>query len=226
MANFPAQTAVVLSGVGFILCIVWIAAYRPVFFLSFFFILFTLIWRTASTMFIDLAGPVYSSQTLHFIGPGLVTPLHVLTYLVTLASFFLLLRPAMVGYWLDKIDRRRAPSGMVTLSDLTVVTSALFVGYLFVDLARNGSIPLFAHIERFVYTARYAGAAHHWLVKYGNFLTFWWGIMFAAERLRNRKSDLRYLVLMGILLAYMLLRATASRRFTVLAASSLCLSPR
>ena len=86
MATFPAQIVALFSGVAFIMCVLYVAAYRPVFFLSFFFIfLFTLIWRTASTMFIDLAGPVYSSQTLHFIGPGLVTPLHVLTYLVTLA---------------------------------------------------------------------------------------------------------------------------------------------
>ena len=55
-----------------------------------------MVWRTAATMFIDLAGPVLSSQTDRYIGPGLATPLHVLAYFVTLAPFFLLLRPAAV----------------------------------------------------------------------------------------------------------------------------------
>jgi len=94
---------------------------------------------------------------------------------------------------------------MVTLSDATVVFSLLFLGYLFFDLARHGSIPLFAHIERFVYTAQYAGAAHRWLIQYGNFFTFWWGVMFAAERLRNQRIDIRLLGLLGLLMVYMFL---------------------
>ncbi len=60
-------------------------------------------------------------------------------------------------------------------------------------------------MERFVYTAQYAGAAHRWLIQYGNFVAFWWGVMFAAERLRNRRIDIRYLGLLGMLLVYMFL---------------------
>jgi hypothetical protein len=160
--------------------------------ISFFFILFTLVWRTAATMFIDLAGPVLSSQTDRYIGPGLATPLHVLAYVITLAPFFLLLRPAAVQAWVSNADRSRAAPDMVTLSGVTIVLSLVFVGYLYVDLIRIGSIPLFARIERFVYTTQYAGAAHRWLILYGNFVTFWWGVMFAAERLRNRRIDIRY----------------------------------
>jgi Family of unknown function (DUF6418) len=205
MATLPEQIAVTVSGAALLLCVLYIAAYRPVIFLAFFFILFTLVWRTASTMFIDLAGPVYSSQTERYIGPGLATPLHVLAYFVTLTPFFVLLRPAAVQYWLAGADRTRAAPGMVTLSDLTIVFSLLFLGYLFVDLVRNGSIPLFAQIERFVYTAEHAGAAHRWLILYGNLMAFWWGVMFAAERLRNRRIDVRYLGILGVLLVYMFL---------------------
>jgi hypothetical protein len=205
MDAFPAQTATILSGGAFFLCILYVAAYRPVFFLGFFFILFTLVWRTSSTMFIDLAGPIQSSQTYLYIGPGLATPLHVLAYFMTLAPFFILLRPAAIQSWLDGADRRRATPGMVTLSDATLAVSLLFLGYLFFDLVRNGSIPLFAHIERYVYTAQYAGAAHRWLIQYGNFVTFWWGVMFAAERMRNQKIDIRYLGLLGLLMLYMFL---------------------
>jgi len=201
----PEQIAVTASGAALVLCILHIAAYRPVILIGFFFILVTLIWRTAATMFIDLAGPVLSSQTDRYVGPGLATPLHVLAYLVTLAPFFFLLRPAVVQHWLHDVDRERAAPGMITLSGITVVVSLIFLGYLYFDLIRIGSIPLFARLERFVYTAQYAGAAHRWFALYGNFVTFWWGVMFAAERLRNRRIDIRYLLLLGILMLYMFL---------------------
>jgi hypothetical protein len=205
MATLPEQIVVTASGAAFVLCILYIAAYRPVILIGFFFILFTLVWRTAATMFIDLAGPVLSSQTDRYVGPGLATPLHVLAYLVTLAPFLFLLRPAVVQHWLRNTDRERAAPGMITLSGITVVVSLIFLGYLYFDLIRIGSIPLFARLERFVYTAQYAGAAHRWLILYGNFVTFWWGVMFAAERLRNRRIDIRYLGMLGILMAYMFL---------------------
>jgi hypothetical protein len=205
MATFSAQIATILSGCAFFLCILYTAAYRPVFFLGFFFILFTLVWRTASTMFIDLTGPVFSSQTFHYIGPGMATPLHVLAYFMTVTPFFVLLRPSATQSWLDGVDRRRAAPGMVTLSDATLAISLLFLSYLFFDLVRNGSIPLFAHVERFVYTAQFAGAAHRWLVQYGNFVTFWWGVMFVAERIRNQRIDIRYLGILSLLMLYMFL---------------------
>lgn len=205
MDNLPAEIAVILSGGAFLLFVLYIAAYRPIIFVGFFFILFSLAWRTASTMYIDLAGPVWSSQTLHYIGPGLATPLHVLAYFTTLAPFFIVLRPSIIEGWFSRADRRPAERGKLTLSDVTVILSLLFIACLFFALLRNGTIPLFAHIERYVYTAQYAGAAHGWLVKYGNFLTFWWGLMFAAERLRNQRIDIRYFGLLVVLLIYMFL---------------------
>ena len=205
MGYLSAQIAVTLSGTSFLLCVLYIAAYRPVIFFGFFFILFSLVWRTSSTMFIDLAGPAWSSQTLSYIGPGLATPLHVLAYFTSLMPFFLLLRRGSIEGWLEGADTRGAAQGMLTLSDLTAALSLLFLGYLFFDMVRHGSIPLFTHIERFVYTAQYAGGAHRWLIQYGNFVSFWWGVMFAAERLRNRRIDLRYLGLLGILVFYMFL---------------------
>src|SRR6185503_20806273 len=140
MATLPEQIAVAASGAAFLLCILYIAACRPVILIAFFFILFTLVWRTAATMFIDLAGPVLSSQTDRFVGPGMATPLHVLAYFVTLAPFFLLLRPSAVQHWLEDADRRRAAPGMITLSGLTVAISLCFLAYLYFDLIRIGSI--------------------------------------------------------------------------------------
>jgi hypothetical protein len=205
MTTLADQIAVAASAAVFVLCILFVAAYRPVILIGFFFILFSLAWRTASTLFIDVAGPVMSSQTDRYIGPGLATPLHVRAYLLTLAPFFFLLRPAAVCRWLRDASREPAAPGVMTISDVTVFVSIIFLGYLYFDLIRIGTIPLFARLERFVYTAQYAGAAHRWLVQYGNFVTFWWGVMFAAERLRNHRIDMRYLGMLGILLFYLLL---------------------
>jgi hypothetical protein len=205
MADLPTQIAVVLSATAFFGLVLYLAAYRPVIFLGFFFILFSLVWRTASTAFIDLTGPIWSSQTVRYIGPGLATPLHVLAYFLTLIPFLILLRPAAIANWVGIADKRPAARGMMTLSTATVICSLLFLAYLFFALVRNGPIPLFAHIERFVYTAQYAGAAHRWLILYGNFVAFWWGMMFAAERLRNRRTDIRYLGILGLLMFYMFL---------------------
>src|SRR3954471_1538356 len=123
MPTLAEQIAITVSGTAFLLCILFVAAYRPVILISFFFILFSLVWRTASTMFIDLAGPVLSSQTDRYIGPGLATPLHVLAYLAALAPFFFLLRPEAVRHWLREPARKPAAVGMITLSDVTVIVS-------------------------------------------------------------------------------------------------------
>lgn len=197
------QIGVIACGLAFLLCCLYLAAYRPIIFISFLFIIFTLVWRTCSMMFIDVAGPIYSSQTFLYVGPGTVTGVHVLTYFVTLMPFFVLLRPSTVLAWMEAADQRPAASGMLTLSDLTFYVSALFLLWLFADLIRHGTIPLLSHMERFVYTAEYAGFAHRWLILYGNFLAFWWGVMFAAERLRNRRLDVRYLALLAVLVLYM-----------------------
>jgi len=203
------QIGVALSATAFFVFVLYLAAYRPVIFFGFLFVLFTLVWRTTSTAFIDLTGPVWSSQTLRYIGPGLATPLHVLAYFITLIPFLMLLRPAAIAAWPDGADDRPAEGSTLTLSTATVICSAFFLTYLFLTLVHRGPIPLFAHIERFVYTAQYGSAAHRWAMRYANFLAFWWGMMFAAERLRNRRTDIRFLALLIVLLAYAFL--TGSR---------------
>jgi hypothetical protein len=223
MTSLAAEIAVTLSGAAFFLCALWIAAYRPVLLLASFLVLFTLVWRTASTMYIDLAGPVLSSQTLHYIGPGLVTPLHVLVYFLTLMPFFILLRPTLIERWRSEADNAAAPRGMLTISDASFAISLLFIAYLFLDMLWRGPIPLLAHIERFVYTANLAGGAHRWLIQYGNFIVFWWGVMFAAERLRNHRVGVRYLSLFALLIFYMFL--TGNRFSAFYSFSSFFIAP-
>ena len=82
---------------------------------------------------------------------------------------------------------------------MTFVLSLLFLIFLFYDLLDGGPIPLFDRIERFNYAG---GGAHRWLFRYGNFLTFWWGMMFAAQRIRHRRPDWRMLGLLAATAVY------------------------
>ena len=98
-------------------------------------------------------------RPIAYVGPGLATPLHVLAYLRHRNA---VLCPAEAGApskagcaTQTASGRRRGCNAfrrhrrrLAALPRLSVLRSV-----------RNGSIPLFAHIERFVYTAQYAGTA-------------------------------------------------------------------
>ena len=191
--------AVLLFGTSFLIFQCYLAARHPVVFVSFFFIIFTLVWRTSATMYVDLEGPVYSSQLERTIGPGTATIIHSLAYFLTLLPFLYFFRRSVLERWRTEAPRGRVTKGTISLSDVTFALSTLFVAFLFFDLVYKGTIPLFDRIERFNYAG---GSAHRWLFRYGNFLTFWWGTMFAASRIRNGRPDWRMLGLLAATAVY------------------------
>jgi hypothetical protein len=180
------RIAVLMFGLSFFGFVVFLLNRRPVIFIGFFFIIFTLAWRMCATMFIDLAGPVYSTQLARDIGPGTASVIHSIAYVVTLIPFLYYFRSDAIEAWCADSRRRGAARGEITLSDITFALSLLFLSFLFFDLVRRGSIPLFNRIDRFDYVG---GSAHRWIVKYGNLVTFWWGVMFAAGYIRQRRLN-------------------------------------
>jgi hypothetical protein len=202
MISVSERIAVVMFGASFFAFLFYLLNRRPVIFLGFFFIIFTLAWRMSATMFIDLQGPVYSSQLVRDIGPGTASVIHSMAYVVSLIPFLYFFRPDALEAWCADSQRRGASRGEITLSDITFVLSLMFLSLLFFDLVRRGSIPLFNRIDRFDYSG---GSAHRWMVKYGNLVTFWWGLMFAAEYIRQRRFDWRMLALLCAAAVYALL---------------------
>lgn len=202
---FADTVLVLLAGMAVAALVLFIAALRPVLFFAFFFILITVVWRAVSTAYIDLAGPVLSSQTDRWIGPGNVLATHAFAYVLTLLPFIWFFRPAHIATWVQGADRRPSQRGEINLADLTFGLSALFLVWLFVDLVRGGVVPLIDHIERFDFTSGFAGRAHVWLVEYGNLMCLWWGMMFAAGKIRGGRYDLRYPALLAVLFGYALL---------------------
>ena len=220
MISTSEYIAVLLFGMSFFVFLFYLLSWRPVIFLSFFFIIFTLAWRTSATMFIDLAGPVYSSQLNRDIGPGTATIIHSLAYIISLLPFLYYFRPDAIEAWCADAQRNGAIRGERTLSDITFLVSLIFLSFLFFDLVRRGSIPLFNRIERFNYAG---GSAHRWMLRYGNFVAFWWGLMFTAEFIRQRRIDWRMLGLLGATAIYALL--TGNRFSAFYSQSSFFITP-
>lgn len=220
MISTSERIAVLLFGMSFLFFVYYLLSRRPVIFLSFFFIIFTLAWRMLATMFIDLAGPVYSSQLIRDIGPGTATVIHSLAYVITLLPFLFYFRSEAIEEWCSDAQRSGAMRGERTLSDITFLLSLIFLSFLFFDLVRRGSIPLFNRIERFDYVG---GSAHRWMNRYGNFVAFWWGLMFTAEFIRQRRIDWRMLGLLGASAVYALL--TGNRFSAFYSQSSFFVTP-
>lgn len=199
MISTGEHLTVLLFGASFLLFLCYLAARHPVVFISFFFIIFTLAWRTSATMFIDLKGPIYSSQMERTIGPGTATVIHSLAYFLTLLPFLYFFRRSVLEQWRAEAAQHRPVPGTISLADVTFVVSVLFVTFLFFDLICGGTIPFFERIERFNYAG---GSAHRWLFRYGNFLTFWWGTIFAASCVRHGRPDWRMLGLLAATAVY------------------------
>lgn len=220
MISISECIAVLLFGTSFFIFLLYLLGRRPVIFVGFFFIIFTLAWRMLATMYIDLEGPVYSSQLVRDIGPGTATVIHSIAYFVSLVPFLYFFRPAAVDEWCANAERSPAARGEITLSDVTFVLSLMFLSFLFFDLVRRGSIPLFNRIERFDYAG---GSAHRWMNRYENFVAFWWGLMFVAEYIRQRRVDWRMFGLLGAAAVYALL--TGNRFSAFYSQSSFFVTP-
>jgi hypothetical protein len=206
MISASERIAVLCFGLSFFTFLFYIFCRRPVIFVSFFFIIFTLAWRLTATMFIDLQGPVYSSQLVRDIGPGIATVIHSIAYIVILIPFLFFFRQSAIDRWCAEAEQTRRNSRAITLSDATFAIFVIFFFVLLFDLARNGTIPLFGRMERYQYSG---GWAHRLISQYGNFFAFWCGLMFAARYIRDRQFDVRILGLLCGMMAYSFL--TGSR---------------
>lgn len=204
MTTLIEQIAVSIYAVGFLYLLFYIAVDRPIIAVGFLFIIFTFAWRTCSTAFIDLMGPVYASQLMRNVGPGNMTLVHVTAYLLTLAPFFYLLDESQVSRW-KRAKTEEAGTKWITLGDVGVLISIVVLTWLYIDMLRGGIIPLFTQMERFDFTNLHAGMLHRFFIRYGNLVVFVWGLLFAATRLREGRTDIRYLGILGLTFVYFFL---------------------
>jgi len=195
-----------LAGASILLFIVWLGLFRPTIFVCLAFLLFTFAWRTISSLYIDLSGPVFSSQFAMFLGPGVMTVFQSITYFLTLLPFLWVFNSRTLDEWARSAPTPGVPAtqSQLTLSDVTFYASILFLILLFGALIQGGIIPLFAKIERWTFNEQ-ANFLHRLVIERGDMLCFWWGTMFVAERLRRQRYDYRFVGLLAVLIFYMFL---------------------
>lgn len=187
--------------------VAWIAGKRRFLLYALAFILISFAWRLVSSVFIDLRGPLYSVQLFREIGGGSSAPILAAAQVAALLGFIAafpykeLRRLSVLREQGSSVHGRRA----VSIANLVVVSMTLYVVLLFADLVRAGVVPLFAGIERFVYTAEYGGFVHWALMRYGSFLAFYLGLFYAMGILSRGKPDRRFLALLVVVFVYLLL---------------------
>lgn len=195
-----------LAGASILLFVVWLGLFRSAIFVCLAFLLFTFAWRTISSLYIDFSGPMFSSQLRMFIGPGIMTVFQSIAYFLILLPFLWVFNSRALDEWAQSAPAPE-PSQVQsrpTLADVTFYMSVLFVIFLFGALIQGGVIPLFARIERWTFNEQ-ANVFHRLVIERGDMICFWWGTMFAAERLRRQRYDLRFVSLLAVLIFYMFL---------------------
>ena len=201
-----------------------LVARLPYLVVLFIFVLFTFTWRTFSTLYIDLTGPVYSSQLERVVGPGSSTVVQTLSYFATLAPFLFIFRPdAMQKLAQLAPEPARRRSDEFTAGDAIFYLSLAFVVLLYFELVRIGIVPLVEGMERFDYTNKYASFAHVLLFEKGNLLAFVWGAVFAYTWIVEERFDLR---IIGLVLAIFVYAFVTGNRFSAFySVGSFFLSP-
>ena len=134
-----------------------------------------------------------------------MTVFQTISYALTIIPFLWIFRSENFEAWLKEAPPEEIRSEM-TLSDATVYLSIAFLVLLFGALAIGGTIPLLAKIERWTFNEQSSGnLLHQFVLKRGDFICFWWGVMFSAEKMRHSRFDYRYILLLMTILIYMFL---------------------
>lgn len=164
------------------------------------FLLFSLVTRTLSLAYVDLAGPVYADELEAMVGGGPSMPLFACSVLVVMGSVCYAFRPSRVRQVPLPAPRpgaRRQGFGTVVL--LLVVGFAIA---LYGDMLMRGPVPLFAGIDRIAYGQTMAGPLHPLVFEYGFLLAGLLGINFVRMRLVGGDFDFAFLWLFLCFMAY------------------------
>jgi hypothetical protein len=192
----------------------WLWAYvrpRPILALAFFFIFFQIVLRTISSMFLDAFGPVYAIELDYEVGGSGATVAWAATVVITVLIVSAFLSPRTISRGAS-IGSEGAVPGALTLGDCGFWAATILVCALYADMLSGGVIPLFEGLERWEYTEQYAGPVHRWFFEFGTLLVCMLGVLSVYPRVLGGQTDLRFVVLLGIIFVYCVL---AGHRFSI-----------
>jgi hypothetical protein len=178
-------------------------------FVAGFFILFTCSYRMVDILYLDLFGPTYSIELSRYIGGNTAAPMFVLSCLAFLIPLWIAFRPAAM--------KRKLGGQIPNLPYFAAVRRwsfpvlAAFIGLVYLDMLRLGTIPLFVGMDRIDYNLQ-AGALHRPLYELSFLLSMVLGMLTVLPRLQGGRFDLSFALLFLALLAYWML---TGNRFSI-----------
>lgn len=175
------------------------------------FLLFSLVTRTLSLVYVDLAGPFYSDQLGTLVGGAPSMPLFATTVLLLMATLVYVFRPAQLAQ--VRIPLRPVGRRIDMSANMIFVFSVVLVVFLYGDMFGRGVIPLFSGMDRLEYNQSIAGPLHNWLGEMGFLLASAIGIGFCMPRLQGRDFSIRFLALYILVITYF---ALTGNRFSAL----------
>ncbi len=175
------------------------------------FLLFSLVTRTLSLVYVDLAGPLYSDQLGIVVGGAPSMPLFATTILLLMAALAYIFRPTVLAQ--VRIPQRPAGLRPNVSENVIFAFSAAFVVSVYSDMLGRGVVPLLSGMDRLEYNATIAGPLHVWFGQMGFLLAGTLGAGFCMPRLQGRDFGSRFLALYVLVLTYF---ALTGNRFSAL----------
>jgi hypothetical protein len=180
---------------------------RPAF-LAGFLVIYSLAYRIVDVGYLDLAGPIYAIELSRHVGGNGASPM----FLYSCLCFILPL-------WFF-VSRKRLMQGIyaplphtlyhVTLARLALCVAIAVIGFLYVDMLRIGTIPMFSGMDRQAYND-IAGLLHGRAYEINFLLCASLGIFTVMPRLQGGRYSLAFA---GLLLAVLVYWALTGNRFS------------
>jgi hypothetical protein len=188
-----------LSALAMFGWIAWAARRRPVFLFAGVFVIWQFGLKVVATVYLDLFGPVHSTEIdVDIGGNGSSTLLLVLFLWIPLLALYVCLGPRL---------RARPPppepyGAGANFGDVGFWVFVIFLALLYGDLLRIGNIPYFSGIDRFDYQG---GVFHNFLFYFTWMVAFLLGYLVARGRIVTGAWDPRFIVLVLVLFLYLFL---------------------
>ena len=146
------------------------------------FVLFGLITRTVSVVYLDLFGPTFSEQLQFDVGGGTSMPWFASSVLMFMLPLVVLFRPGSMRRLLE-VKRGHPLYDSRHAGTLLLWLAMIFLAAAYLDMLTRGPVPLFVGMDRLDYNNGIAGPLHGLLVDHGWALAFVLGIAFVLPRL-------------------------------------------
>jgi hypothetical protein len=192
-----------LSAVPYFAFLYWLLRRHPAMIAAQTLLLFSFTLRVICTLYIDLFGPIYSTDLGYDLGPGFSTSLFAFSVLsVLLASYW--------GYRRLRIDHTKiglTPLGLPQrfISNVALAGFAVLIVANFSEMLASGHVPLLEGMDRLEYAEKYGTLFYAFTYEFHFLLGALLGYLFTVPRLTGGQYDYRFAaVLAGLIVFFML----------------------